>query len=387
MSCLQQAAREENLLLTRFLLERGADVNFAAHEDGGRTALQCAVESGATSVADCLLSAGADLKAAPAKVKGITVLEAFAKSNQSRFYPRFATRSSYTPPQYEKDQVSKLGRFRNWVAMGAPVNRPNGDDGSLLHHLVYNFHYECLEAALALGARTEARWHVDMNMDEFEDELEHASSKGTKTPLQLAAYLDEVEAARLLLGYKADINGHPSEEYGRTALQAAACNFKEQCGRAMLQLLLSFSPDINALPAREGGITALQGAAISGDLGVVKMLLERGADVNAPAAAEDGRTAVEGAAEHGRLDVVQLLLENGAKGDPETGFCRAIELAEAEVHFGVAKILREHVAMSALLDFDLAHEEAGGDLVGPLPSPGFVFSDEVFADFNFEMPS
>ncbi|UQC75424.1 uncharacterized protein CLUP02_02078 [Colletotrichum lupini] len=51
MSCLQRAARQRSLLLTRFFLERGADVNFAAHEDGGRTALQSAVEWGATSVA------------------------------------------------------------------------------------------------------------------------------------------------------------------------------------------------------------------------------------------------------------------------------------------------------------------------------------------------
>ncbi|KAJ0298392.1 hypothetical protein COL516b_010046 [Colletotrichum fioriniae] len=159
-----------------------------------------------------------------------------------------------------------------------------------------------------------------------------------------------------------------------------------ECGHEMLQLLLSFKADVNALPARIGGLTALQAAAISGDLGIAKMLLERGADINAPAAAEKGRTAIEGAAEHGRSDMVDFLLQNGAKGDPETGFSRAIELAEAEVHFGVAKILREHVATLALRDFDLAHE-AGGDQVGPLPSPGFVFSDEIFTDFNFEMPS
>ncbi|KAI3541993.1 hypothetical protein CSPX01_07220 [Colletotrichum filicis] len=386
MSCLQEAARQGNLLLTRFLLERGADVNFAAHEDGGRTALQSAVERGATSVAGCLLSVGADIKAAPAKRNGVTVLEAFAKSNKNGYYPRLAARASSIDPEYQRDQVSKLGDFRNWVAMGAPINRLKGDDSSLLHHLVYNFHYECLESALELGARTETRRRVAEVEHPSDDELEHESLHGAKTPLQLAAYLDEVEAARLLLKYGADINAHPSDEYGRTALQAATCNFREQCGHAMLQLLLSFDTDINAPPAKKGGLTALQGAAISGDLGTVKMLLERGADINAPAAAEDGRTAIEGAAEHGRLDMVEFLLENGAKGDPETGFSRAIELAEAEIHFGVAKVLREHVAISALLEFDITHE-AGSDLVGPLPSPGFVFSDEAIADFDFGMPS
>ncbi|KAK1534999.1 uncharacterized protein CCOS01_03751 [Colletotrichum costaricense] len=386
MSCLQQAARQGDLLLTRFLLERGADVNFAAHEDGGRTALQSAVECGATSVAGCLLSVGADLKAAPAKRNGVTVLEAFAKSNKDAYYPRLAARASSIDPEYQRDQVSKLGDFRNWVAMGAPINRLKGDDSSLLHHLVYNFHYECLQSALELGARTEARWHVDKNISVFQHELEHETSKGMKTPLQLAAYLDEVEAARLLLEYGADINAHPSDEYGRTALQAATCNFREQCGHEMLQLLLSFNQDINAPPAYQGGLTALQGAAISGDLVVARMLLERGADINASAAAEDGRTAIDGAAEHGRLEMVEFLLENDAKGDPKTGFSRAIELAEAEVHFGIAKVLREHVATLALRDFDLVRG-VNNDLVGPLPSPGFVFSDEAIVDFNFEMPS
>ncbi|KAI3531226.1 hypothetical protein CABS02_14240 [Colletotrichum abscissum] len=373
MSCLQRAARQRSLLLTRFFLERGADVNFAAHEDGGRTALQSAVEWGATSVAECLLSAGADVRAAPAKRNGVTVLEALAKSNESYFYPRFAAEVLQIPdPNYQKDQISKLEGFRNWVAMGAPINRLNGDDSSLLHHLVYNFHYECLQSALELGARTEARWHVDRNIGVFQDELEHETSKGVKTPLQLAAYLDEVEAARLLLKYGADINARPSDEYGRTALQAATCNFREQCGHEMLQLLLSFNQDINELPANQGGLTALQGAAISGDLGVAKMLLERGADINAPAAAENGRTAIEGAAEHGRLDMVQFLLENGAKGDPETGFSRAIELAKAETHLGVAKVLEEHDEISALLDMGLAYG-ASTDLATTLPSPGMIF--------------
>ncbi|KAK0376102.1 hypothetical protein CLIM01_06522 [Colletotrichum limetticola] len=377
MSCLQQAASQGDMLLTRFLLEHGADVNFDAHEDRGRTALQSAVEYGASAVVECLLGAGADIQAAPAKNDGVTILEALAKCDLFSSHAGNGVGSFWGSPEY---QVLKLDRFRNWVAMGAPINRPNRDDSSLLHYLVLRFHRGCLELALGLGARIEDRCRVHKYGVHYE------CLEGTKTPLQLAAYLDEMEAARLLLRHGADTNAHPSDEYGRTALQAATCNSEGRCGHEMLQLLFSFNADINAPPARIGGLTALQAAAISGDLSIAKMLLERGADINAPAAAEKGRTAIEGAAEHGRLDMVEFLLENGAKGDPETGFSSAIELAEAEVHLGVAKVLREHVAMSALLDLDLAHG-AGGDLVGHLPSPGFVVSDEAIADFNFEMPS
>ncbi|KXH68585.1 hypothetical protein CSAL01_05172 [Colletotrichum salicis] len=327
MTCLQRAAGQSDLLLTRFFLEHGADVNFAAHEDGGRTALQSNIEVGADSLVECLLSAGADIKVAPAKRNAVTVLEAFAKHSTAR---------STADPTGEF-RIEKLERFRKWVAIGVPVNRSNGDHSRLLHHL-----------ALRL-------------------------------PLQLAADLDGVEAARLLPNHGADINALPSDEYGRTALQAATCNFGGQCGHEMPKLLLYFEPDINAPPAREGGITALQGVAISDDLSAAEILMDRGADVNVPAAAENGRTAVEGAAEHGRISMVRFLLKNGAK---ETGFTTAIELAEAEVYLGVAKFLREHVAMSALLDLELAHG-ASNDLSTTLPSPGFVFTDEIMADFNF----
>ncbi|KAK1658912.1 hypothetical protein BDP55DRAFT_637418 [Colletotrichum godetiae] len=328
MSCLQRAAGKNNLLLTRFLLENGADANFAAHEDGGRTALQSAVERGATPVVEFLLSVGANIKAAPAKRNGVTLLEALAKSSF-----------------FNLDLSSKLDQFRNWVAKGAPINRPDGDDGKLLHYFVRYFDHACLEEALVLGAKTDARCH------EVQDE----------------------EAM-------ADINAPPSGAYGRTALQEATCNTSGRCGHEMMQLLLSFGADVNAPPVREGGITALQGAAISGDLGAAKMLLERGADINAPAAAENGRTAIEGAAEHGRLDMVQFLLDNGAKGEHETGFSKAIDLAEAEVHFRIAKVLRAHVETPAYPD--LAYGESS-DRIAIGPPPDFVISDETLYHFDF----
>ncbi|KAL2883481.1 hypothetical protein SGCOL_001163 [Colletotrichum sp. CLE4] len=110
------------------------------------------------------------------------------------------------------------------------------------------------------------------------------------------------------------------------------------------------------------------------------MLLERGADINAPAAAENGRTAIEGAAEHGRLDMVQFLLDNGAKGEHETGFSKAIDLAEAEVHFRIAKVLRAHVETPAYPDLAYG-ESSDGMAIGP--PPDFVISDETLYHFDF----
>ncbi|KAK1625571.1 ankyrin repeat-containing domain protein [Colletotrichum phormii] len=167
MTCLQRAARENDLLLTRFLFEHGADVNFAAHEDGGRTALQSAVEYNATPVVEFLLSVGADIRAAPAKRNGVTVLEALAKSYTSIL--NFCE-VRLDAPRYVnmEDILSKLGRFRNWVAKGAPINRPNGEDGKLLHYFVLNFNHACLEEALVLGAKTDARCHEGQDEEDCE---------------------------------------------------------------------------------------------------------------------------------------------------------------------------------------------------------------------------
>jgi ankyrin repeat protein len=81
------------------------------------------------------------------------------------------------------------------------------------------------------------------------------------------------------------------------------------------------------------------------------MLIEKGADVNGLPAVKDGRTAIEGAAEHRRLDMVQMLLNAGSRGNVygNVGFKRAIELAEGNRHFAVAKLLREHEQMANVL--------------------------------------
>ncbi|KAH6971661.1 ankyrin repeat-containing domain protein [Ilyonectria sp. MPI-CAGE-AT-0026] len=352
-NALQVAARRRHLALVQYLVGRGADVNFPASEYRGQTALQAAISGRSLEVAEWIIEAGADVKAAPATHHGVTVLEAAVGSRQG---------------------MQSLPKFKYLLALGAPINRPDGESSTVLHRLIRFGEVECLKVALEAGARMEDRESADRPM----------------TPLQLAAERGDTETIMLLVSHGADINAPAGDIRGRTALQAAAgpgaipsvqrsrtsttakSNLEiveylllnhadvnapagKEFGRTALQaatssefpdprivaLLLDHGADINAAPARRGGVSALQGAAIKGDLQIARLLLKHGADVNAAAVPEEGRTAVEGAAEHGRMDMVRLLLNAGARPDPVNGFSRAIGLADQNDHYVIGDLLKD----------------------------------------------
>lgn len=324
-SCLQVAAGEGHLPLVQYLIDRGADINFPASDEGGLTALQGAAQGGHTDVVDYLIDTGADVRAAPAKNRGVTVLEAAA-------WPRCNGKRSYYYQQSGEINEELVSTFKSLLALGAPVNRANGSSGSVLHILIRRSRIECVKLALQAGAQIEDR----------------EPSRPMSTPLQVAVAEGEMEAIQLLLEHGADVNAPAGAEFGRTALQAATSAVEPDAD--IIDLLLLHRADVNAPPATRGGVTALQGAAIRGDIQIARILLAHEADVNAAPALEDGRTAVEGAAEYGRLDMMRLLLSVGAKPDPALGFLRAIELAEKNGHLALADQLREHEVATRLCD-------------------------------------
>jgi ankyrin repeat protein len=303
----------------QYLIDRGADINFPASDDGGLTALQGAAQGGYTEVVDYLIDTGADVRAAPAKNRGVTVLEAAA-------WPECNGKGSSYYGQFERKEGELVSTFKSLLALGAPVNRTNGTSGSVLHRLLRRSRIECVKLALQAGAQIEDR----------------EPSRPMRTPLQVAVAEGEMEAIQFLLEHGADVNAPAGAEFGRTTLQAATS--AEEPDPDIIDLLLLYGADVNSPPATRGGVTALQGAAIRGDIQIVRMLLAHEADVNAAPALEKGRTAVEGAAEYGRLDVMRLLLSVGAKADPVFGFLSAIELAEENGHLALADLLREHPA-------------------------------------------
>ncbi|KAK7431552.1 hypothetical protein QQZ08_001770 [Neonectria magnoliae] len=299
MSALQVAIFQGDLALVKYLVSRGGDVNLPAHDDSGRTTLQAAAERNRFDVVKWLVNAGADVKAPPAIHDGMTVLEAVAVSRDGK----------------EVDPM-----FKYLLALGAPVNRPDGASGSVLHDLIRASRHECLGLVLDAGARVDSQ-------EEFSG----------LTPLQVASERSDIEAVSMLLSHGSDINACAANEpRGRTALQAAAGTF---CNvEAVVEFLLQKGADVNAPGSAVHGRTALQAAAEASSIEIVELLLRNGADVNAPAATEHGCTALQAAVRRSKIDTVELLLQNGADVNApgsavrgRTALQTAIETSSVEV--------------------------------------------------------
>lgn len=131
------------------------------------------------------------------------------------------------------------------------------------------------------------------------------------TALHWAAYLDDLETAKLLVS----ANANATNRYGVTPLSLACQNGST----AMVELLLAQGADPNT--TLRGGETVLMTAARTGKAGPVKALLSRGAIVDAKE--KRGQTALMWAAADGHAEVVELLLTAGADfrtALPDSGF-------------------------------------------------------------------
>ncbi|KAK7414992.1 hypothetical protein QQX98_006225 [Neonectria punicea] len=414
VECGEAAAKLKYPEFTLFLAQRGYDPALFGSPmlsqlipDGTiYRSLQAAAQGNRFDVVKWLVNAGADVKAPPAIHDGLTVLEAAANT-------------------LSVEEIEPM--FKYLLALGAPVNRPDGTSSSVLHSLLLSSLYECLSLALDAGARVDAleedfgltplqaaAYHGDIEAvsmllshgsdinacaadgpqgrtalqaaaeaSEFEtvklllqngaDVNAPSSAVQGRTALQAAAEASKFEVVELLLRNDADVNAPAATEYGRTALQAATSS--ERCDPRIVALLISSGADINAAPSAKRGVTALQGAAIKGDLQIARILLHHGADVNANGSPEEGRTAVEGAAEWGRLEMVRLLLSVGAMPDPVDGFSRAIKLADENEHYAIGDLLEKFVESGQFL-FTGSNDWLDENIWTSLPEQGMVMDDE-----------
>ncbi|HUT28146.1 MAG TPA: ankyrin repeat domain-containing protein [Sedimentisphaerales bacterium] len=120
------------------------------------------------------------------------------------------------------------------------------------------------------------------------------------TPLHMAVFTGNMEAARRLLAGGADVN--PRFNSGATPMELAAA-----AGRLdMVKLLFEHGAGFTNLE----GHCALAAAVDGGNLEVVRFMLDNGVDVNG--FYKDGETALHHAAEQAKTEFVKLLLEYGA---------------------------------------------------------------------------
>jgi ankyrin repeat protein len=119
------------------------------------------------------------------------------------------------------------------------------------------------------------------------------------SPLHLAAYFGQYEAARLLLEGGAVVSVVSRNWLGVTPLHSAVAGRH----RELVELLLSRGSAVNA--RQSGGWTALHSAAQYGDNDTVAILLQHGADISTRNA--DGKRAADLARDAGYLQLTTVL--------------------------------------------------------------------------------
>jgi hypothetical protein len=128
------------------------------------------------------------------------------------------------------------------------------------------------------------------------------------SPLHLAAYFGQYEAARLLLEGGALVSVVSRNSLGVTPLHSAVAGRH----RELVELLLSRGAAVNA--RQSGGWTALHSAAQHGDKDTIAVLLQHGADIAARNA--DGKRAVDLARDAGYLQLTTVLKPSSTKEVP-----------------------------------------------------------------------
>ncbi|KAI0534610.1 hypothetical protein GGR58DRAFT_505105 [Xylaria digitata] len=128
-----------------------------------------------------------------------------------------------------------------------------------------------------------------------------------------------------------------------TPLQKAT----ERGGVSVVNLLLGHGADVNSVPGMYYGATALQLAAIHGNCEMARILIEHGArnDIRPPRGTY-GRWPLEGAAENGRFDMIELLWDAFAPF-PDEQCQSALRRAEDNGHFGCKERIEELMAGSS----------------------------------------
>ena len=107
--------------------------------------------------------------------------------------------------------------------------------------------------------------------------LVSAVSSDGWTPLHLAAFFGNIEAARLLLNKGAAVKTRSTNAMKNLPLHAAAAGRHTE----IVKLLLEFGTPASA--QQHGGWTALHAAAQHGDVDMAKVLIDNGAELSARA--------------------------------------------------------------------------------------------------------
>jgi ankyrin repeat protein len=267
-STVADAAKAGDLAAVKAMLKNGADVN-EAHGDG-MTALHWAAQHGDATLAQMLLSAGANIRATT-RLGGITPLHMASQGGHATV-------------------VAAL------IAAGADANSITATGAT----------------AVMLAARAGSTDTVTRLVETGADVNLKEKAFG-QTALMIAAGLDRADVVRLLLARGADSKAAstvadlkvltaPIEEGGPRGGAGAAPNAVPGVTRPYRY---------NEYIGTQGGLTALHFAARQGSAAAARALVEGGADVNLVSPG-DGATPLLVALINGHFDLAAMLIDKGA---------------------------------------------------------------------------
>ena len=204
-------------------------------------------------------------------------------------------------------EAGDLEAARRLVEEDPSIAAARGDDGvSIVLFARYRSHSEILDLLLSAAPELDiyeaAAVADEDHLKELittDRDLVHGRSADGWTPLHLASFFGNTEAARLLIGSGADVNARSGNAMENLPLHAAAAGGHEEIAK----LLLSARAEVNA--RQHGGWTALHSAAQQGNRSLATILIGSGADVSIEN--DDGETPDVTAANAGHQDLAEFL--------------------------------------------------------------------------------
>ncbi len=318
------AAEKGQLVVAKYLLDHGADVNGLSRNHGD-VPLIAAAENGHKAMVELLLARGADVSGGglnplyEAASRGFVSVAEVLLANKADVNLRSGTDTSGMRPVHVAARDGKTEMLQLLIKHGADVNVTDAQGHSPLE--LAAMQNEIATAKILLAAKAEVdvrdkasetpmlaaiRWNggdkaemVSLLLDGGA-KVDTANNDGA-TPLLVAVQSGAVETTRVLLAHKADPN-----RMGGTVVD-------NRFGQYSPVFLALPRPEILKLLLDAGGKpTELYFAIDQGQVDSVRLLLEHGADPNLPAGANGPLPLAQAINNPKSKAAIPLLLDKGA---------------------------------------------------------------------------
>lgn len=320
-----------NLDLLKYVVERGAPVNYPTLSNETRSPLDYCIASKDLPCAKYLVERGANVNTVSL---GSNVLSRAVEAGNIELIEYLIARGAKLESLTGKDSSplataacqskSSIGVLKLLVEKyKVNVNETDGEAAPALHAAVSCANKGAFDYLISKGANPNLRdkfgqtpimyaWIGDQTKEQmFYDLIKAGADANAQTPLGMspllhAAWNGVLPRVSLLLAKGADVNAGNGTERGTPLLAA----LDGKASSKIMDLLLKKGANIHARNAK--GENAVYVAAGRGSLDWVKYLAERGVDLNSQSSDSDRNTALTKAIHWGHYEVAKYLVDKGA---------------------------------------------------------------------------